>query len=70
MSVYAAGSPGQSKSSLREGDTPQFRVFAVGVVCLNLALLVMAALQAQSTLPNTVEFLVWVILVAIAGFVH
>ena len=52
MSVYAAGSPGQSNSSLREGDTPQFRLFAVGVVCLNLALLAMAALQTQSSLPN------------------
>jgi signal transduction histidine kinase len=69
MSVYAAGSPGQSNSSLREGDTPQFRLFAVGVVCLNLALLVMAALQTQSPLPNSAEFLVWIIFVAIAGFV-
>ena len=69
MSVYAAGSHGQSNSSLREGDTPQFRLFAAGVVCLNLALLVMAALQAQSSLPNTAEFLAWVVFVAIAGFV-
>jgi signal transduction histidine kinase len=69
MSVYAEGNPRQSNSSLREGDTTQFRLFALCVICLNLALLTMAALQTQAPLPNSAEFLAWIVFVAIAGFV-
>ena len=69
MSVYAAGSPGRSDSSWRERETAQFRLFAAGIISLNLVLLVVAALQIQAPLPDTVELVAWVAFVAIAGFV-
>ncbi|MCD6021837.1 MAG: hypothetical protein K0R20_1547, partial [Actinomycetia bacterium] len=59
--------PGEQQSA--RGRYTQFRLVAVGVVGLNLALLGMAALQTKAPLPNSAEFLAWVVFVAIAGFV-
>ena len=68
MSVYAAGHPGRSRGTIREEETTQFRLFVLGVVMVNLALLVLAAQMRQPTLRPT-ELVVWAVLVAIAGFV-
>jgi len=68
MSVYAAGHPGQSQGSIQDGETTQFRLFVVGIVTLNLALMVLAAQMWQAS-PRPTELLVWAVFVAIAGFV-
>ena len=68
MSVYAAGHPGQSQGTIRDEETARFRLFVLGIVTLNVALLVLAAQMRQST-PRPAELVLWVVLVAIAGFV-
>jgi len=68
MSVYAAGHPGRSQGSLHYEETTQFRLFVLGIVTLNLALMLLAAQMRQPT-PRPAELLVWVVFVAIAGFV-
>ena len=68
MSVYAAGHPGRSQGSVHYEETTQFRLFVLGIVTLNLALMVLAAQMRQVT-PRPAELLVWAVFVAIAGFV-
>jgi signal transduction histidine kinase len=68
MSVYAASHSGRSQGTIRDEETPQFRLFVLGVITLNLVLLVLAAQMRQAT-PRPTELVVWVLLVAIAGFV-
>jgi signal transduction histidine kinase len=68
MSVYAAGHPGRSHGSLQYEETTQFRLFVVGIVTLNLALMALAA-QMRQVAPRPAELLVWAMFVAIAGFV-
>jgi signal transduction histidine kinase len=70
MSVFAADRPGQSHASVRRGETPQFRTFALAVIVLNFLLLGMAAIEAPGRLPSQpLELLAWTVLVAAAGFV-
>jgi signal transduction histidine kinase len=70
MSVYAAGHPGRSRGSVSKGETTQFRLFAVGVVGLNLSLLFVAAAHMPvGDPPRLLELVAWVVFVAIAGVV-
>ena len=70
MSVYAAGHEGQSRGGLGKSESTSFRLFAFGVVSINLALLVVAAVRIPpADSPGLLELAVWVGLVAIAGVV-
>ena len=60
MSIYAAGSPGQSNSSMREGDTTP-----ISIVCSGSRLPESRSL----TTSHSAEFLAWNSFVAVAGFV-
>jgi signal transduction histidine kinase len=68
MSVYAAGHPGQSHGTIRDEETTQFRLFVLAIVTVNTGLLFLAAQMGQPTL-RPAELVVWVVFVAIAGFV-
>jgi signal transduction histidine kinase len=68
MSVYATGHPGRPQGTIRDEETARFRLFVLGIVTLNVALLLLAAQMRQST-PRPAELVLWVVLVAIAGFV-
>ncbi len=68
MSVYATDHPGRPQGTIRDEETTRFRLFVLGIVSLNVALLLLAAQMRQST-PRPAELVLWVVLVAIAGFV-
>jgi signal transduction histidine kinase len=69
MSVYAAGSSGRSSGGLHTYEPGQFRLFALGVICLNAAMLVVAAANGRQAAPfvQPLDFFAWVAFVAIAG---
>ena len=70
MSVSTADRSSHPHRQVDTRESAGFKVFALAVILLNGLLLVLAASQASTTLPNQLpEVLAWTVLVAGAGLV-
>jgi signal transduction histidine kinase len=70
MSVAADHSQYSQSARFVRGETLQFKLFAFAIILLNSTLLILAAIEFPGALPSSpAEFLVWMVLVAVAGVV-